>query len=154
MKISRVEAIPLAASFKQVFRFGTTDRSTSPNVVVRITSDDGLVGYGEACPVPAFTSETQASIVELVEARIAPTLICRNASQRLPLLADLARVLRFAPFTTAAVDTALLDLLGKWSGVPVSTLLGGAFRDRVEVHGSVTWDEDPGTRRRDRARAA
>jgi L-alanine-DL-glutamate epimerase-like enolase superfamily enzyme len=143
MKITSVEAIPLAASFKEVFRFGTTDRSTSPNVVVRIATEDGAVGYGEACPVPAFTSETQASVVELVETRVAPTLVGRDASQRVPRLADLARVLRFAPFTVAAVDTALLDLLGRHAGVPVSNLLGGAFRDRVEVHGSVTWDEDP-----------
>src|SRR3954447_18175845 len=143
MKITSVEAIPLAVSFKQVFRFGTTDRSTSPNVIVRITTDDGVVGFGEACPVPAFTSETQASIVELVDTRVAPTLAGRDATQRLPLLAELAGGLRFAPFTVAAVDTALLDLLGRSAGVPVSTLLGGAFRDRVEVHGSVTWDEDP-----------
>jgi L-alanine-DL-glutamate epimerase-like enolase superfamily enzyme len=143
VKIASVEAIPLAASFKQVFRFGTTDRSASPNAIVRITTDDGVVGYGEACPVQAFTSETQASIVELVETRVAPTLVGHDASQRVPRLADLARVLRFAPFTFAAVDTALLDLLGRHAGVPVSTLLGGAFRDRVEVHGSVTWDEDP-----------
>jgi muconate cycloisomerase len=63
--------------------------------------------------------------------------------QRVPLLAELARVLRFAPFTLAAVDTALLDLAGRYAGVSVSTLLGGAFRERIEVHGSVTWDEDP-----------
>jgi L-alanine-DL-glutamate epimerase-like enolase superfamily enzyme len=143
VKITSVEAIPLAASFKQVFRFGTTDRSTSPNVIVRITTDEGVVGYGEACPVPAFTSETQASIVELVETRVTPTLVGRDPSQRVPLLAALARVLRSAPFTLAAVDTALLDLVGKQAGVPVSTVLGGAFRERVEVHGSVTWDEDP-----------
>jgi L-alanine-DL-glutamate epimerase-like enolase superfamily enzyme len=142
-KITSVEAIPLAVSFKQVFRFGTTDRSTSPNVIVRIATDDGVVGHGEACPVQAFTSETQASIVELVETRVAPTLVGRDALQRLPRLAELARVLRFAPFTIAAVDTALLDLAGRHAGVPVSTLLGGAFRDRIEVHGSVTWDEDP-----------
>lgn len=140
--ITSVEAIPLAVSFKQVFRFGTTDRSTSPNVIVRIATDDGVVGYGEACLVQAFTAETQASVLELVETRVAPTLVGRDASHRTRLLADLARVLRFAPFTVAAVDTALLDLLGRQTGVPVSTLLGGAFRDRVEVHGSVTWDED------------
>jgi muconate cycloisomerase len=143
VRIDSIAAIPLAASFQKTFRFGTTDRTTSPNVVVAIRSDDGVVGYGEACPVPAFTSETQASIVELVETRVAPSLIGRDAGQRLPLLADLARVLRSAPFTTAAVDTALLDLVGRHAGLPVSTLLGGAFRDRVEVHGSVTWDEDP-----------
>lgn len=144
MTITAVEAIPLAASFKQVFRFGTTDRTSSPNVIVRIASEDGVIGYGEACPVPAFTSETQASIVELDETRVAPLLVGRDAAERVPLLADLARVLRLAPFTTAAVDTALFDLVGKQTGVPVSTLLGGAFRERVEVHGSVTWDEDPG----------
>lgn len=143
MQIRSVEAIPLAASFRQVFRFGTTDRTTSPNVIIRITTTDGVVGHGEACPVPAFTSETQSSIVELVETRVAPTLVGHDASQRLPRLADLHRVLRFAPFTTAAVDTALLDLVGRATGVPVSTLLGGSFRDRVEVHGSVTWDDDP-----------
>ena len=46
VKITSVEAIPLAASFTRVFRFGTTDRSTSPNVIIRITTDEGLVGYG------------------------------------------------------------------------------------------------------------
>jgi muconate cycloisomerase len=144
MRITAVDAIPLAAAFRETFRFGTTDRTTSPNVILELRTDEGVTGYGEACPVQAFTSETQASIVELVETRVAPTLVGRDPTQRLPLLADLARVLRFAPFTVAAVDTALLDLLGRAAGVPISTLLGGAFRDRVEVHGSVTWDEDPG----------
>ncbi|MDQ8708113.1 enolase C-terminal domain-like protein [Streptomyces sp. LHD-70] len=143
MKIHSIEAVPVAASFKSTFRFGTTDRTTSPNVVVIIRTDEGPVGYGEACPVPAFTSETQKSIVELVEERVSPVLIGRDPEHRLPLLHDLARVLKSAPFTTAAVDTALLDLLGRALDVPVHTLLGGAFRDRTEVHGSVGWDEDP-----------
>jgi muconate cycloisomerase len=75
---------------------------------------------------------------------VAPALRGRDPEHRVPLLADLARVLKFAPFTTAAVDTALLDLVGRALEVPVHTLLGGAFRDRAEVHGSVGWDEDPG----------
>ncbi|MEV7393256.1 MULTISPECIES: enolase C-terminal domain-like protein [unclassified Streptomyces] len=144
MKIQSVEAIPVAASFRSTFRFGTTDRTTSPNVVVIIRTDEGPVGYGEACPVPAFTSETQRSVVELVEERVAPVLVGRDPAQRLPLLRDLGRVLKSAPFTTTAVDTALLDLVGRALGVPVHTLLGGAFRDRTEVHGSVGWEEDAG----------
>lgn len=143
MKIQSVEAVPIAASFRRTFRFGTTDRSTSPNVVVIIRTHDGATGYGEACPVPAFTSETQASIVELVEQRIAPALVGRNADNRLALLAQLGTSVRFAPFTITAVDTALLDVMGRALGVPVHVLLGGAFRDRTEVHGSVGWDADP-----------
>ncbi|TCP39172.1 muconate cycloisomerase [Tamaricihabitans halophyticus] len=143
MKITSVEAIPLAVSFRSTFRFGTTDRSTSPNVVVLIRTDDGVTGYGEACPVPAFTSETQASIVELVEQRISPALSGLDPRNRIALLAELHKILRFAPFTIAAVDTALLDLVGRASGLPVHALLGGAFRTRTEVHGSVGWDADP-----------
>jgi len=56
MRIKSITAIPLAASFKQVFRFGMTDRTSSPNVLVRIVTDEGVVGWGEACPVQAFTS--------------------------------------------------------------------------------------------------
>jgi L-alanine-DL-glutamate epimerase-like enolase superfamily enzyme len=144
MKIQSVEAIPLVASFKTTFRFGTTDRTTSPNVVVIVRTDEGPVGYGEACPVPAFTSETQKSIVELVEQRVAPVLVGKDPEYRVRLLHELGRVLKSAPFTVTAVDTALLDLLGRALQIPVHTLLGGAFRDRTEVHGSVGWDEDPG----------
>lgn len=143
MKITHVEAVPLRVCFTSTFRFGTTDRTTSPNVVVVVRTDDGHVGYGEACPVPAFTSETQRSIVELVEDRVVPVLLGRDPLQRAPLLADLAKVLKFAPFTTTAIDTALWDVAGRALDVPVSALMGGAFRDRVEVHGSVGWDEDP-----------
>jgi DNA-binding FadR family transcriptional regulator len=80
--------------------------------------------------------------VELVEQRVAPALVGRDPSQRAPLLEGLARGLAFAPFTVAGVETALLDLLGRVLDVPVHVLLGGAFRDRVEVHGSVGWDDD------------
>jgi L-alanine-DL-glutamate epimerase-like enolase superfamily enzyme len=145
MKIRSVEAIPVASSFKSTFRFGTTDRSTSPNVIIIIRTDEGPVGYGEACPVPAFTSETQQSIVELVEQRVSPALAGEDPKHRGALLNKIAQVLRSAPFTVAAVDTALLDLMGRALGVPVHALLGGGYRDRVEVHGSVGWDEDPGT---------
>ncbi|MFC4056156.1 mandelate racemase/muconate lactonizing enzyme family protein [Actinomadura syzygii] len=144
MKISSVEAVPLLASFKTMFRFGTSDRSASPNVVVIIRTDEGPTGYGEACPVPAFTSETQNSVVELLEERVAPVLVGRDPRHRLPLLHDLAHSLTSAPFTLAAVDTALLDLVGRALDVPVHTLLGGGFRERIEVHGSVGWDESAG----------
>lgn len=67
----------------------------------------------------------------MVEQRVAPVLRGQDPTRRGPLLADLAKVLASAPFTTAAVDTALLDLTGRALGVPVSALLGGAYRDRA-----------------------
>jgi L-alanine-DL-glutamate epimerase-like enolase superfamily enzyme len=79
-------------------------------VVVIIRTDDGVAGYGEACPVPAFTSETQKSIVELVEQRVAPLFVGRNPEHRLPLLTDLGRVLKAAAFQRELVGTLRLDI--------------------------------------------
>jgi L-alanine-DL-glutamate epimerase-like enolase superfamily enzyme len=143
VRIARVEAVPLDARLKTPFRFGNVVRTTSANVLVRITGEDGLVGYGEACPVPQLTAETQESVVALVEQRVAPELVGEDALRWRPLLDRVARRLFQASFTLAAVDMALLDLAGKMLGVPVHVLLGGRRRETIEVHGSVGWDADP-----------
>lgn len=137
MKIRSVEAIPLDVRFKETFSFGSTDRNRSPNVIVRMTTDEGVVGYGEACPMPAFTGETQESVTATIEGRLEDLLVGRDPLQREPIVRDLDKVLFRSPFTLAAIDVALWDIAGKILGVPVSVLLGGRFRERVEQHGSV-----------------
>jgi L-alanine-DL-glutamate epimerase-like enolase superfamily enzyme len=143
MRIARVEAVPLDARLKTPFRFGNVVRTTSANVLVRVVGEDGLVGYGEACPVPQLTAETQESVVALVEQRVAPELVGEDALRWRPLLSRISARLFQASFTQAAVDMALLDLAGKTLGVAVHELLGGMYRDTIEVHGSVGWDADP-----------
>lgn len=143
MKITEVDAVPLDARLSVPFRFGHVVRTQSANVLVRVGTDDGTVGWGEACPVPQLSAETQASVCSAITDRVAPALRGADPLERGPLLRGLAPRLVAHPFTTAALGTALLDLAGRVLGVPVSTLLGGRYRDSVEVHGSVGWDEDP-----------
>lgn len=143
MKIQSVEAIPLLARLSQPFQFARIVRTVSSNVVVRMETECGLVGWGEACPVPQLTAETQRSIVEVITERIAPALVGQDPTRRGPLSAEIAATSHRIKFAMAAVDTALLDLTGKIAGLPVAELLGGRFRDFVEVHGSVGWEEDP-----------
>jgi muconate cycloisomerase len=140
-RIQSVEAIPLDIGFKETFRFGTVDRKQSQNVVVRLTTDDGHIGYGEACPVPAFTAETQASIVDQIDGMLREMLVGADPLAWRPLLRGASRRLAHQPFALAAIDIALHDLAGRILGVPISTLLGGRWRDRIEVHGSVGWDD-------------
>ena len=118
-----------------------------------VTTSDEVVGYGEACPVPAFTAETQESIVALVEQRVKPLLVGEDPLRHRLLLRRLERVLFGCPFTLAAVDIALGDVAGKLLGLPISALLGGRFRERIEMHGSVGWD-DPGRWSRRRSPSA
>jgi muconate cycloisomerase len=140
-RIRSVEAIPLRIGFKETFRFGSVDRKQSANVVVRIMTDEGAAGYGEACPVPAFTAETQKSITATINGPICERLVGENPLHIRPIIRALEPQLMHRPFTLAAIDIALWDLAGKLLDVPVSTLLGGRFRDSIIVHGSVGWDD-------------
>lgn len=142
MKIVEIDAVPLDAQLSAPFKFGHVVRTRSANVIVRIMSDDGVVGWGEACPVPQLTAETQASVCEIITERVAPALADADPLHWRRLMHDLAPRLVGCPFTAAAVETALLDLVGRALGLPVSVLLGGRYRESVEVHGSVGWDED------------
>lgn len=144
MNIATVEAIPISAALQVPFRFGNVVRTKSSNVIVRISTDEGIVAYGEACPVSQLTAETQQSVVALIEERVAPQLLGKAAGSWRVLIRDIQQVLTGASFTAAAVDTALLDLAARAHDISVGELLGGRARDEIEVHGSVGWSEDPG----------
>ncbi|MBR8740777.1 mandelate racemase/muconate lactonizing enzyme family protein [Nocardiopsis sp. MG754419] len=154
MNIVSVEAIPLRAELSAPFRFAHITRTVSSNVVVRLTTDEGLVGWGEACPVPQLTAETQRSIVEIVDERVAPVLLGADPLHRSEWAGRILSTSHAIDFTMAAVDTALLDIAAKSAGVPLSRHLGGYATDTVEVHGSVGWDADPATVARTAATAA
>lgn len=142
MKVIGIEAIPLQAELKEPFRFGRVVRTRSSNVLVRIDTDEGIVGWGEACPVPQLTAETQESIVTVIRDRVAPLIIGRDALSWRSTVAEAALLLHGFTATRAAIETAILDACGKAMGEPLWAVLGGAYRESVAVHGSVGWDED------------
>lgn len=144
MKVIDIQAMALGATLRQPFKFGNVVRTRSANVLVKVTADDGNVGWGEACPVPQLTGETAASIIEVLRERVEPALIGADPRSWRTLSTRLGRVLYGYSFTRAAVETALLDLTGRSLGLPVWAVLGGRYRTSVRVHGSVGWDEDPG----------
>ena len=111
-----------------------------PGVVVAIHSDSGLVGYGEATPLaasylPMLVEGTRAGI-----ARLAPELLGRSALG-ITALYDLmeSKVRGFAD-AKSALDLALWDLLGKHTGLPVYTLLGGRQADSAILYNSIPHD--------------
>ena len=103
--------------------YPTVDRS----VVLRVVTEQGLVGWGETYGIVA--PEAVRAIVDDV---IAPVLEGRDPSAPAVIHEDLYDLMRvrgyFGGFyldALAAVDIALWDLLGRRLGVPISTLLGG-----------------------------
>ncbi|MDR2453239.1 MAG: dipeptide epimerase [Bifidobacteriaceae bacterium] len=123
-RVSRVTArrvaLPLPAPF--VISLGVLERVD--NVFVRLETDDGLVGYGEAAPTPFVTGETPAGTLAAVEA-LAPLIegLSPFAIGQAHRLMD--RVLAGNGSAKAAIDIAMHDVAAQAAGVPLYEYLGG-----------------------------
>ncbi len=133
MKIDSVEAIPLAIPYRRPFGFASGRVTAADHVLVRITTDDGLVGHGEAPPRPYTYGETAASIVAAVRDLFAPVLVGADPFARERIRADLDRTVANNA-AKGAIDVALWDLVGQACGQPVHVLLGHAADDVRAAH--------------------
>jgi L-alanine-DL-glutamate epimerase-like enolase superfamily enzyme len=111
--------------------------------LVRIESDDGVVGWGEA--ISQFREASKATKI-LVEEGFAPLLQGRSALEveahwrRMCDYAYWYGVEGIAAFAISAIDMALWDLKGKALDQPVAELLGGPVRNEIPAMGSIIFD--------------
>jgi L-alanine-DL-glutamate epimerase-like enolase superfamily enzyme len=116
--------------------FAGRPRTTLDTVLVQVTTDGGTVGWGEA--YGGFWS----AVVPAIDQWVAPLAIGQNVDD-VALPARIERTLHNLGRAGATIhaisglDIALWDIRGKLAGVPVSTLLGGRVRDRIEVYASL-----------------
>jgi muconate cycloisomerase len=135
MKITRVEAIPVRVPLKKGMTTKTAhgEQVESPYVVVRVHTDEGLVGLGEATVAPLWDGETSPGCVAVIHDILGPALAGEDPRGITALRQKMDRCLKLNPFAKAAVEMALWDLLGKAAGLPVYQLLGGKVRDAVPI---------------------
>jgi muconate cycloisomerase len=135
VKITAIETIPVRVPLKPDLaiksgRGGT--HSVSPFLIVKVRTDEGLTGLGEASCTPRWSGEDQFTAKHFIDNYFAPVLIGQD-----PLIPDtrhgFTRVVAGNPFTKAAVEMALWDIRGKAHGKPVYALLGGDEKVREFV---------------------
>jgi muconate cycloisomerase len=100
-------------------------------VLVRIETDEGLYGIGEAQADIGFFGEFVEEVRFSIEDYLGPQLVDKDPLDREYLLGLLD--FRGNSCARSGIDLALHDLVGKALGVSVSTLIGGASRDRIPV---------------------
>lgn len=142
MKIAKAESILLSLPFEAggtpPWSFGGKPANNFDILLVRLETDSGIVGWGEA-----FSRNGDVSLRQMIESRVLPLVIGRDATQVAKIKHDLEFQLhnfgRVGPivYGIAAVDIALWDILGKACGVPLHRLLGGAYESEVEVYASL-----------------
>ena len=139
MKVAKLEVFPVRVAYKRVEASSLINRGGITDVIVKITADNGLVGWGE-CTRAADTAGIESAVRNM-----APLVLGRSPWDREQIHRDLAvyAVWAFQPmtgnFAYAGIDTALWDLCGKAAGQPIYRMLGGAMREEVDYYYYMEW---------------
>lgn len=140
MKIVRIETgeinIPLVTPFKTSLR---TVESVN-DIVVRVITDDGQMGYGEAPPTAVITGDTKGSIKCAIEEFIAPSLVGMDIENLDGIMKKLHGCILKNTSAKAAVDMAVYDLFAKSCQKPLYRLLGGN-RSQIETDLTISVNE-------------
>ncbi len=149
MQITNVETIEVripytAGSASQTSAWGGTEWLTADALLVKVSTDAGITGWGEAFGYNVIPA-TRAAVNEL----IAPICIGTNAEDIDSLMLELYRKLhifgRGGPviYALSGLDIALWDIAGKAAGQSLHQMLGGKRRDQVDAYASLVRYTEP-----------
>jgi muconate cycloisomerase len=104
-------------------------------MLVKIFCSDGTVGIGEGTTIggTAYGGESPESMKLNIDTYFAPVMIGQDANRVQVLMARVGKMVKDNRFAKSALETALLDALGKRVGLSMSELLGGRRRERLPV---------------------
>jgi len=131
MKVSNLEFIPVSIPYTHREVSSVVRRDGVTDILVKVTTDDGLVGWGESC-----SGADTESVLAALKA-MAPFVLGRNPwtseAIRIELWHRGIWMLRkpTASFAYAGIDMALWDICGKACGQPLYNLFGGKVREQV-----------------------
>lgn len=134
MKIERVEvfgvAVPLVGEYKNAYLAKTVQKSA----IVRVTSDEGVVGLGNIDPGPGYSKESIADHLRVLDSVLRPLLIGMDPCNVHAILAHIEPAIEGYLDSKAAVEMACVDLAARAQGVPVHTWLGGALTQTLSFN--------------------
>ncbi len=137
-RIRDVEIFPYSLQQKVVIRIALATLPTTDNVFVRLRTEDGVTGVGEASPYSPVTSETQQTDVAMGRT-LAELVRGRDPFTLTKIVDDMDALSPNNPSIKAAFEMALWDICGKIAGQPVCCLLG-RYRETFETDKTIFID--------------
>jgi L-Ala-D/L-Glu epimerase len=133
MKIAEIEIYAIHLPLYEPFVISYATYDYMPSIIVKITTDTGIVGYGESVADEHVTGESWEGTFAILKNTLAPKLIGENpmSMERIHELMD--SEIYGAPTAKAAIDIACYDAAGKALGVPVYNLLGGRYHEDFPI---------------------
>jgi L-alanine-DL-glutamate epimerase-like enolase superfamily enzyme len=151
VRIKTIEPIAVSLPMKKPVKMAGETVSRADNILVRIETDDGAVGWGEAASAPTMTGETVASMMAAVS-HMAPNLLQRPADDFAGAAAAMDAQMYGNSGAKAAIEIALHDLFGRAKGLPLHALFGGKRRERIPLLAVIGSDDAAGDLREAQAR--
>ena len=145
MKIERIEALPLNAKIEKPFRIASTVFEEVRALIVRVITDDGLVGIGES-----VVRSAPRATKYIVEDMLAPLILGRDPLNAGALWWDMFSAMRLRGHSKghfveaiSGVDVALWDIIGQATGLPTYKALHGFGRETLPAYGSSVFCAEP-----------
>lgn len=138
MKISAIETIPYRIPYLTPLEFATGKITQVENVLVRVHTDDGLVGTAEAPARPYIYGESQASIIYAIQNWFLPSLRDKDLRSSEHVWQAM-RWVKGNQTARAALDMAIWDIRGQALNQPCHRLLGG-WTQRIAVSHMIGFD--------------
>jgi L-alanine-DL-glutamate epimerase-like enolase superfamily enzyme len=142
MRITRVDAVPIAVPLAEEFHWAGGAQVGANLVLFAVHTEDGVVGWGESvCEVPLATAEFGTAVSRQVVGRrvddvesIHAEIWTRGRWKTTP---------QFTQFVVSGIESACWDALGRTLEVPTHALFGGAVHEELDFFGFPQGDDAP-----------
>ncbi|HJG07189.1 MAG TPA: dipeptide epimerase [Megamonas hypermegale] len=125
MKIIKIEIGKVKIPLKKPFITALRHVDFAEDIIIKIITDTGNVGYGNAPPTAVITGDSQDSIISAIQNVIAPQLIGLDIWETEEIFQRIDKSMLHNSSAKACLDIAVYDLLGQMCNLPLYKLLGG-----------------------------
>ena len=134
-RIEDVETVIVDLPTVRPHQLSMTTMKGQTLMIVRIRMSDGIVGIGEGTTIGglAYGPESPEGMKVAIDTYITPVLLQSDPNRIGPTMGAINKAAQGNNFAKCAVETALVDALGKRNRLTASELLGGRFHDRLPV---------------------
>jgi L-alanine-DL-glutamate epimerase-like enolase superfamily enzyme len=145
VKITRIDAIPFSIPLvkpsnkekkKWTTSLGSVEKAN--NVLVKLYTDEDIIGIGECSPSVSYLSEEQADVVCTITNLLAPVIVGEDPFNIEKIVMRMEKAAYGKWCSKAGIDFALYDIMGKALGVPACQLLGGRSVDKLPHEYEIT----------------
>jgi L-alanine-DL-glutamate epimerase-like enolase superfamily enzyme len=140
MKITRIRAYKAALPLHEGSYKWSGGKSVTvfDSTVIEVETDAGVTGHGEVCPLGPFYLPAYANGVRAGVAELGPHLLGEDPLQLQKLNRRMDAALKGHAYVKSGIDMACWDILGKVTGQPLCTLLGGRYGEDFPLYRAIS----------------